>query len=215
MHTVLLVACRIMLFIISMLLPVLFLASLIEFFSGSDSTFLIDSFGLPKVCILYCFLRQSLNALWCPLKCRGIIQKRDQRVIILNLMEAVVKHFSSSCMLQWSVGHSVGYLSFTFSNVFPAGLFGQHNSKKPKIIKHSVDNTFDNITPMSGSIPSPVASQMSNMSNPNKIIRMIGVRDRGRKAKGLKVLTWPTWPYALNLFPFFMAYLLLNINFTT
>ncbi|XP_059594012.1 chromatin modification-related protein EAF1 B [Vitis vinifera] len=68
-----------------------------------------------------------------------------------------------------------------------SGLFGQHNSKKPKIIKHSVDNTFDNITPMSGSIPSPVASQMSNMSNPNKIIRMIGVRDRGRKAKGLKL----------------------------
>ena len=99
----------------------------------------------------------------------------------------------SSCMLQWLVGRSV--VSFTFSNVFSAGLFGQHNSKKPKIIKHSADNSFDNITPMSGSIPSPVASQMSNMSNPNKIIRMIGVRDRGRKAKGLKVLIWPTWPY--------------------
>lgn len=55
-------------------------------------------------------------------------------------------------------------------------------------MKQSLDNTFDNITPMSGSIPSPVASQMSNMSNPNKFIKLIGGRDRGRKVKALKVL---------------------------
>lgn len=59
--------------------------------------------------------------------------------------------------------------------------------KKPKIMKQSHENTFDNITPITGSIPSPVASQMSNMSNPNKIIKFIAGRDKGRKAKALKV----------------------------
>jgi hypothetical protein len=41
--------------------------------------------------------------------------------------------------------------------------------------------------PHTGSIPSPAASQMSNMSNPNKSIKFIGGRDRGRKIKGLKI----------------------------
>ncbi|KAI4354359.1 hypothetical protein L6164_003229 [Bauhinia variegata] len=67
------------------------------------------------------------------------------------------------------------------------GLYGQHNAKKPKIMKQSHDNAFDNIAPMTGSIPSPAASQMSNMSNPSKFIRIISGRDRGRKAKGLKI----------------------------
>ncbi|GAV70699.1 HSA domain-containing protein/Myb_DNA-bind_6 domain-containing protein [Cephalotus follicularis] len=66
------------------------------------------------------------------------------------------------------------------------GLYLQHNTKKPKIMKQSLDNTFDNMT-ATGSIPSPVASQMSNMSNPNKLIKLIGGRDRGRKVKGLKM----------------------------
>ncbi|XVF32192.1 hypothetical protein REPUB_Repub17cG0060900 [Reevesia pubescens] len=66
-----------------------------------------------------------------------------------------------------------------------SGLYGQHNSKKPKIMKQQPDNAFD-ITP-SGSIPSPVGSQMSNMSNPSKIIRLIHGRDRGRKAKPPKI----------------------------
>ncbi|KAG6722046.1 hypothetical protein I3842_03G142200 [Carya illinoinensis] len=68
-----------------------------------------------------------------------------------------------------------------------SGLYGQPNAKKPKIAKQSLDNNFDNITPMGGSIPSPVASQMSNMSNPNKFIKLIGGRDRGRKVKALKI----------------------------
>ncbi|KAK6940532.1 Helicase/SANT-associated domain [Dillenia turbinata] len=68
-----------------------------------------------------------------------------------------------------------------------SGLFGQHAAKKPKIIKQPPDNSFDNVTPITGSIPSPVASQMSNMSNPNKIMRIIGGRDRGRKPKVPKV----------------------------
>ncbi|XWS47236.1 hypothetical protein CRYUN_Cryun14cG0135200 [Craigia yunnanensis] len=65
------------------------------------------------------------------------------------------------------------------------GLYGQHNAKKPKIMKQQPDNAFD-ITP-SGSIPSPVGSQMSNMSNPSKIIRLIHGGDRGRKAKTPKI----------------------------
>ncbi|XP_019106451.2 chromatin modification-related protein EAF1 B isoform X3 [Beta vulgaris subsp. vulgaris] len=64
-------------------------------------------------------------------------------------------------------------------------MFAQH-AKKPKMLKHS-DNSFDNTMPMSGSVASPVASQMSNMSSQNKIIKLIGGRDRSRKAKALKM----------------------------
>ncbi|CAI8585292.1 unnamed protein product [Vicia faba] len=66
-----------------------------------------------------------------------------------------------------------------------SGLYGQHNVKKQKMTKQSLE-TFDNISPINNSIPSPVASQMSNMSNPNKFIRIINGRDRGRKGKSLK-----------------------------
>ncbi|XP_062078466.1 chromatin modification-related protein EAF1 B-like [Humulus lupulus] len=67
-------------------------------------------------------------------------------------------------------------------------LYMQHNAKKPKILKQPLENTFDNITTMTGSIPSPVASQ-NNISNANKIMKLIGGtgRDRGRKAKLLKM----------------------------
>lgn len=54
-------------------------------------------------------------------------------------------------------------------------------------MRPSQDNSFDNIAPVAGSAPSPVASQMSNMSNPNKLFKMLGGRDRGRKPKVLKV----------------------------
>ncbi|QCE11560.1 E1A-binding protein [Vigna unguiculata] len=68
-----------------------------------------------------------------------------------------------------------------------SGLYGQHSVKKMKTSKQSLDN-FDNVAPITNSIPSPAASQMSNMSNPSKFIRIIsGGRDRGRKAKALKV----------------------------
>ncbi|KAG5042723.1 hypothetical protein AAZX31_03G073400 [Glycine max] len=66
-------------------------------------------------------------------------------------------------------------------------LCGQPNAKKPKIIRQSLDNPFDNIVPMTNSIPSPAASQMSNMSNPNKFIKIISGRDRARKTKALKI----------------------------
>ncbi|XVF81191.1 hypothetical protein PTKIN_Ptkin15bG0136800 [Pterospermum kingtungense] len=75
--------------------------------------------------------------------------------------------------------------SHHFDSNGTSGLYGQHNAKKPKIMKQQPDNAFDVVA--SGSIPSPVASQMSNMSNPSKIIRLIHGRDRGRKAKTPKI----------------------------
>uniref|UniRef100_A0A0V0J0Q1 Putative chromatin modification-related protein EAF1-like n=1 Tax=Solanum chacoense TaxID=4108 RepID=A0A0V0J0Q1_SOLCH len=68
-----------------------------------------------------------------------------------------------------------------------SGLFGQHIAKKPKMLRQSFENSFENNAPIGGSIPSPVASQMSNMSNPNKLMRMLSGRDRNRKAKTLKM----------------------------
>ncbi|XP_022953448.1 chromatin modification-related protein EAF1 B-like [Cucurbita moschata] len=73
-----------------------------------------------------------------------------------------------------------------FESNATSGLHGQHNAKKPKLMKQSLDNTFDNINPVSGSISSPVASQVSNI-NTNRIIRLIGGRDRNRKAKAVKM----------------------------
>ncbi|XP_020207409.1 chromatin modification-related protein EAF1 B [Cajanus cajan] len=67
------------------------------------------------------------------------------------------------------------------------GLHGRLSLKKPKILTPSLENPLDNIVPMTNSIPSPAASQMSNMSNPNKFIKIISGRDRSRKAKALKI----------------------------
>ncbi|XP_028207298.1 chromatin modification-related protein EAF1 B-like isoform X3 [Glycine soja] len=77
--------------------------------------------------------------------------------------------------------------SHHFESNGSSGFCGQPNSKKPKIMRQSLDNPLDNIVSMTNSIPSPVASQMSNMSNPNKFIKIISGRDRGRKAKALKI----------------------------
>ncbi|KAL1544607.1 chromatin modification-related protein EAF1 B-like isoform X1 [Salvia divinorum] len=68
------------------------------------------------------------------------------------------------------------------------GLLGQHIAKKPKLMRQSQDNSFD-IPSSALSVPSPVGSQMSNMSNPNQFIKMLGGRDRGRKPKSLKMLS--------------------------
>ncbi|CAN1767439.1 Chromatin modification-related protein EAF1 A [Linum perenne] len=38
---------------------------------------------------------------------------------------------------------------------------------------------------MTGSIPSPAASQMSNMPSTNRFMRLINGRDKGRKAKSM------------------------------
>lgn len=79
-------------------------------------------------------------------------------------------------------------------------------------MKQSLDATFDNSTPLTGSIPSPAASQMSNMSNPTKFIKLIGGRDRGRKAKSLKVLFHNSWIImCFYLFPHALIYCILGI----
>ncbi|CAA7045810.1 unnamed protein product [Microthlaspi erraticum] len=67
------------------------------------------------------------------------------------------------------------------------GLYGPHSAKKQKTTKQLVENKFDSAIPLTGSIPSPAASQMSNMSNPNKSIKFVGGRDRARKIKGMKI----------------------------
>ncbi|PIN00315.1 Nucleoplasmin ATPase [Handroanthus impetiginosus] len=77
--------------------------------------------------------------------------------------------------------------SYQFEYNGNSGLLGQPMTKKPKIMRQPQDNSLDNIPPSGGTVPSPVASQMSNMSNPNKFIKMLGGRDRGRKAKALKM----------------------------
>ncbi|KAL1557478.1 chromatin modification-related protein EAF1 B-like isoform X2 [Salvia divinorum] len=67
------------------------------------------------------------------------------------------------------------------------GLLGQHIAKKPKLMRQSQDNTFDSIPPSALSVPSPMGSQMSNMSNQNQFIKMLSGRDRGRKSKSVKM----------------------------
>ncbi|KAK4781960.1 hypothetical protein SAY86_016062 [Trapa natans] len=75
-----------------------------------------------------------------------------------------------------------------------SGLYAHQNAKKPKIMKHSLFNTCDNITLLSGSIPCPTASQFSNMSGHNKLMRYVGGRERSRKAKALKVSSFHSDP---------------------
>ncbi|CAN8268555.1 unnamed protein product [Cochlearia groenlandica] len=67
------------------------------------------------------------------------------------------------------------------------GIYGPPSAKKQKTTKKLVENNLDGAIPLTGTIPSPAASQMSNMSNPNKSIKFIGGRERGRKIKGLKI----------------------------
>jgi hypothetical protein len=113
---------------------------------------------------------------------REIIPRRDQKVINLNQMVVVVK----TCSTRYQ--HWANYKFFWFLILlcpFLEGLFGQHVAKKQKIMRPSLDNSFDSATPVGGSAPSPVASQISN---PNRLIKYFGGRDRGRKNKVLKVL---------------------------
>ncbi|KAI4329872.1 hypothetical protein MLD38_028207 [Melastoma candidum] len=64
-----------------------------------------------------------------------------------------------------------------------SGLYEQPLVKKQKLMKHSADNSFDDVT--NGSIPSSMASQ--SISNPKKILKFFNVRDGGRKTKTLKL----------------------------
>lgn len=61
---------------------------------------------------------------------------------------------------------------------------GQHAFKKLKMMKQGIDISQE---------ASPVASQMSNMANPAKIIKIITNRDRGRKVKALKMSSGGGW----------------------
>uniref|UniRef100_A0A7N0TQI7 Uncharacterized protein n=1 Tax=Kalanchoe fedtschenkoi TaxID=63787 RepID=A0A7N0TQI7_KALFE len=67
------------------------------------------------------------------------------------------------------------------------GWFGQHRNKKLRISKQTLENLLDNGAPTMGSMPSPVASQMSNMSHANEYKKIVVNRDRLRKAKVTKL----------------------------
>lgn len=70
---------------------------------------------------------------------------------------------------------------------------GQHTSKKTKLLHQAPDISLEALTPV-GALASPVASQMSNMVNPTKIIKIITNRDRGRKTKGMKMAAGHSGP---------------------
>ncbi|XP_047973294.1 chromatin modification-related protein EAF1 B-like isoform X3 [Salvia hispanica] len=102
------------------------------------------------------------------------------------------KHLNASYEPRWQVDPTFQMEQFQRDNLKKrhqlesngnSGLYGQPVIKKPKIMRPSQENSFENIA------PSPAVSQMSNMSNPNKFIKLLGGRDRGRKPKILKVPT--------------------------
>ena len=66
-------------------------------------------------------------------------------------------------------------------SIVPYG--GQHASKKLKIVKQGVDILQE---------ASHAASQMSNMANSARLIKFVTNRDRGRRCKALKVLSFST-----------------------
>ncbi|URD79467.1 HSA [Musa troglodytarum] len=67
-------------------------------------------------------------------------------------------------------------------------VYGQHAAKKPKLLKQPLEASLEALTPpVASSLPSPVDSQMSNMSNSNKLVKLIANRDRVRKSKALKM----------------------------
>lgn len=63
---------------------------------------------------------------------------------------------------------------------------GQHAAKKPRLTNQLPDISLEALKPL-GPVPSPAASQMSNMANPTKVIKFT---TRGRKSKGLKVFIY-------------------------
>jgi hypothetical protein len=77
------------------------------------------------------------------------------------------------------------------------GPIGQYASKKPKlsISKHLSDTSPEAATPATNATLSPGASQLSTMSNANKLTRQIASRDRGRKNKTVKVSFTPKFTH--------------------
>ncbi|VFQ95914.1 unnamed protein product [Cuscuta campestris] len=66
-------------------------------------------------------------------------------------------------------------------------IINQHIPKKPKIMRPSLETSSEYNSPITGSAPSPSASQFSNMPNTNKFTRMLTGRDLSKKAKSLKM----------------------------
>lgn len=134
----------------------------------------------PEEFCCYCIFNAFISLSTLFFSFRGIICKRGPRVISLSLMETAVSFKTVEYLLNTSF-----IVSYVLSLSYE-GLLGQPIAKKPKLMRQH-DNSYDNIPPSGGSVASPVGSQISNMSNPNKFIKMLGGRDRGRKAKAIKV----------------------------
>lgn len=100
----------------------------------------------------------------------------------LDQREQIKRKGDSQVLATSSVLGSMPDLQVTNSQ----GLVGQPAMKKLKLSKPLSDMSPEAGTPATVSAPSPGASQMSNMSNPNKLMRMLSSRDRGRKNKAGK-----------------------------
>lgn len=133
--------------------------------------------------------------------CRGRILKGEWRVTILNLIVHMVDIICATCVL---VLLSIFCI---FDLLQSVGLHLQHGGKKPKISKPPFENTFDNMAAVTGSVPSPVASQ-NNMSHTNKILKLFRGQDKGQKAKSLKVnFDASLMEFVLHLYWYFIYFI--------
>ncbi|KAL1540950.1 chromatin modification-related protein EAF1 B-like isoform X3 [Salvia divinorum] len=121
----------------------------------------------------------------------------SEEVLTKHKKKKKPKHLNASYEPRWQVDTTFQIEQFQRDNlkkrhqlesIGKSGLFGQPVIKKPKIMRPS-QNSFENIAPGAGSAPSPATSQMSNMSNPRKFIKLLGGGDRGRKPNILKMPT--------------------------
>ncbi|GER50641.1 helicase/SANT-associated [Striga asiatica] len=116
--------------------------------------------------------------------------------VMMKHKKKKAKHLNAAYEARWQVDSTFQNEEFQRDhlrkshqneNNCSSGLLGQPMAKKQKTMRQSQDYSLETITPIGGSVPSPVASQMSNMSHSNKFIKMLGGRDRGRKQKLLKM----------------------------
>ncbi|GJM94099.1 hypothetical protein PR202_ga10715 [Eleusine coracana subsp. coracana] len=99
-----------------------------------------------------------------------------------------VAQYDQSLMIPFSFTYQKDYLKkrsevHQFDSNGNIVINGQHAAKKPKLMNQLPDISLEALAPV-GPMASPAASQMSNMANPTKIIK---ITTRGRKTKGLKM----------------------------
>lgn len=105
-----------------------------------------------------------------PTSLKGRMYDPRQQVDLINVQKEYLKK-RSDIQQYGSNRNSVAY-------------GGQHASKKLKIVKQGINISQE---------ASPVTSQMSDMANPARFIKIIANRDRGRKCKALKITSIGGW----------------------